>query len=742
MKTLKATRREFLKVTTLAGGGLILTASLPGVAGIIQGDNEDGPAALNHFLTIDPEGNIIFQLTSHEMGQGSGTGLPMILAEELGADWSKVSVRRTGYDKKYLGKIRETTGGSGTISWHWDVMRRMGATAREMLKQAAANRWQVGIDQVMVKEGNVLEKGSDRQLGFGELASEAAKLEMPEEVEFKKPDEFEIVGKPVRNLITDGVVLGQSNYGINVDIPDMVYASIEKCPVYKGKMVSYDDSETLKVSGVIQVLAMPALEPADDMNHIQAGVVVIANSTWAAFKGRKALKVTWDLGENEKNNNKRLESEFKSAGEDFGDPVYTEGDYQKLKEEEGIREYSATYISPHQAHALMEPMNATAHFDGDICQVWVGNQNASAVVKNVAKVIDLPEDKIRVHTQNSGGSFGRRYYPDTSMEAAYISKQLRQPVKLTWSREDSIRHDYFHPFQESRFSALYSDDEVKGLELRIIKSVNYAGGDHLWEHAYNFDHMNTYLKPVDGFVHQGAWRSVQVHSSSMGKESFMDELAVEMKKDPLALRRSLLEKEIEKIAFNRPARPGQPNFDDQVLEYRKNIKKTYLSVLDYIDAQGLWKRLESNTGGRGFAMDDFFAETVCAHMVEVVQDDSDWGIKIKKITSVLDCGIVVNPHFGRGQVEGSIIWALSALKYGGIDIKKGVVQQSNFHNNKLVRIDEVPEIEVHFVPSEEPPTGLGEPATPPLAAAVLNAIFDATGKRIRKMPVTRENILS
>lgn len=742
MKTLKATRREFLKVTSLAGGGLILSATLPGVAGIMQGDGDAGPKELNHFLTIDKDGNIIFQLTSHEMGQGSGTGLPMILAEELGADWSKVSVRRTGYDQKYIGKIRETTGGSGTISWHWEHMRRMGAAAREMLKQAAANRWQIALDKVSVSEGFVLENGTDRRLGFGELASEAAQLEVPEEVEFKKPEDFEIIGKPVRNLITEDVAKGQSNYGINVDLPGMVYASIEKCPVYKGKLVSFDDTEAMKVSGVQKVMAMPILEPADDSNHVQEGVVVIADSTWAAFKGRKALDVKWELGDNQRNDNNKLEADFKSAGDDFGDPVYTEGDYQKLKEDEGIEEFSATYINPHQAHALMEPMNATAHYDGEKCQIWVGNQNATAVLKNVAKVIDLPEDKISVFTQNSGGSFGRRYYPDTSMEAAYISKQIKQPVKLTWSREDGIQHDYFHPYQESRFSGIFKDGELKGLDVRIIKTVDYGSGDHVWEHPYNVDHLVTYLKPVDGFIHQGAWRSVQVHSSSMGKECFMDELAIAMKKDPLRLRRALLEKDIEKIAFNRPAQQGQPSFDDIVVDYRTKIKKTYLSVLDYVDNKGLWTRLETSGGGRGFAMDDFFGDTVCAHMVEVERDNSDWGIKIRKITSVLDCGIVVNPHFARGQVEGSIIYALSALKYGGIDIKKGVVQQSNFHNNRLVRIDEVPEIEVHFVPSEEPPTGLGEPATPPLAPAVLNAIFDATGKRIRKLPVTREDIIS
>ncbi|MEP2026437.1 MAG: molybdopterin cofactor-binding domain-containing protein [Reichenbachiella sp.] len=739
---MKTSRRDFLKVSTLAGGGLMLTMTIPGMAKLVQNGSENGLNELNHFLSIDLEGNVIFQLTAHEMGQGSGTGLPMILAEELGADWSKVKIERAGYDKKFIGVIRETTGGSGTIQDHWDLMRRMGATAREMLKSAAADQWQKAKDQLTVDNGFVLETGTDRKLSFGELAAAASKLEVPEEVEFKKPVDFKIVGKPVRNLITDQVVVGDGNYGINMDLPDMVYASIEKCPVYKGKLQSFDDSEALKVNGVTQVFAMPALEPAEDMNHIQEGVVVIATSTWAAFKGRKALKVTWDLGENVTNSNQKIEEQFAKAGEQFENPVYSQGNYNKMKKEEGVSEIEATYINPHQAHALMEPMNATAHYNGDTCQLWVGTQNASSVVLNVAKAVDIPDDKIKVHTQNSGGSFGRRYYPDTSIEAAYISKQIQKPVKLTWSREDGIQHDYFHPYQESRFSALLKDNHFVGMEVKLIKTVPYGSGDHLWEQPYYVEHLDTYLKAVDGLVHQGAWRSVQVHSSSMGKECFIDEVAVELGKDPVAFRQELLAKEIETVKFNRPTRPGQQPFDEIVKEFRTTLRKNYRSVLSYIGEHQLWEKAKSPGIGRGFAMEDFFANTVCAHIVEVEKDDSDWGIHIKKITSVLDCGIVVNPHFGRGQVEGSIVWALSALKYGGIDIKKGVVQQSNFHNNKLLRIDEVPEIEVHFVPSEEPPTGLGEPATPPLAPAVLNAIFDATGKRIRKLPVKREDILA
>ncbi|MEO9803964.1 MAG: molybdopterin cofactor-binding domain-containing protein [Reichenbachiella sp.] len=739
---MRTTRRDFLKVTTLAGGGLMLTMTVPAVAKMLQEDKEGSRVDFNHFLSIDRDGNIVFQLTAHEMGQGSGTGLPMILAEELGADWSKIRLERADYDKKYDGLIRPTTGGSGTISWYWGPMRKMGATAREMLKTAASQRWAVPVEQLSTKNGFVLEAGTERKLSFGELADEAAKVEVPEEVTFKKPEDYTLVGKPIQNLITEAIAVGKGNYGINVDLPDMLYASIEKCPVYKGKLLSFDDTEALEVQGVLEIMAIPALQPAEDMTHVQEGVAIIATSTWAAFKGRKALKIDWDLGENRNNDNQKLEEIIESAGERFEEPAYRAGDYQKLKAEEGYREIEATYENPHQVHALMEPMNATAHYNGDSCEIWVGTQNASKVVLNVAKAVDIPEDKIAVHVQNSGGSFGRRYYPDTSIEAAYISKQLKKPVKLTWTREDGIRHDYFHPYQQSKFNGLINEDRVVGMQVKLIKTQDYVSGDQLWEHPYDFEHLEAFFNPIDGFVHQGAWRSVQVHSGSLGKECFIDELALEINKDPVELRNDLLSKEIEYVAFDRPTRPGQRDFGDIVLEHRRTLRTRNRSVLKFIEAEGLWNRAKVVGAGRGFAMDDFFGETVCAHIVEMEKDDSDWGVKIKKITSVLDCGIVVNPHFGRGQVEGSIIYALSALKYGGIDIKNGRVVQSNFHNNKLLRIDEVPEIEVHFVPSEEPPRGLGEPATPPLAPAVLNAIFDTTRKRIRKLPVTREDILA
>ncbi|MEO9967963.1 MAG: molybdopterin cofactor-binding domain-containing protein [Reichenbachiella sp.] len=739
---MKATRRNFLKVTSLAGGGLMLAGAIPGMGKILTQDEESVLSSFNHFISIDLEGNVVFQLTAHEMGQGSGTGLPMIMAEELGADWSTVTIERADYDKKYEGLIRETTGGSGTISFYWDSLRNMGATVRELLKAAAANRWQVSTEGLSVSNGFVIDSGSDRKLSFGELAAEAATLEVPKEVELKSPADFNLIGKPVKNLITDKVAMGQGNYGINMDLPDMLYASIEKCPVYKGKLIKFDAAETLKVNGVIDVISVPTLESTEDEIHVQEGVAVIATSTWAAFKGRKSLKCDWDLGDNENNDNERLNAAVETAGKKWEKPVYSVGKYDELKDLEDYREIKATYINPHQAHALMEPMNATAHYNGQTCEIWVGTQNATKVVVNVAKAVDIPADKIKVHVQNSGGSFGRRYYPDTSIEAAYLSKQLKKPIKLTWTREDGIRHDYFHPYQVSHFSGLIKEDEVIGMQLKMVKTASYASGDNLWEQPYDLGHLDTFINPIDNLVHQGAWRSVQVHSSSLGKECFIDELAIELKKDPLELRNVLYSKPIEYVAFDRPTPPGEQDFGELVMDFRTDLRRRNRSVMEYISANKLWDRAKSAGKGRGFAIDDFFGRTVCAHIVEVEKDNSDWGIKITKITSVLDCGIVVNPHFGRGQVEGSIIYALSALKYGSIDLKNGKVQQSNFHNNKLLRIDEVPEIEVHFVPSEETPRGLGEPATPPLAPAVLNAIFDATGKRIRKVPVYKEDLLA
>ena len=723
-------RRNFIKVSATATGGMMLAFNLPAAAGFLTEEAIEG-TQLNSYLKIDKEGNIIFNLTKHEMGQGSGTGLPMILADELGADWNKLSIVRSDYDTSFSGLEMGTTGGSSTIYKMWDVLRNAGATAREMLKQAAADEWGTGPEQLQVANSYVINPITGDQLEFGQLVGKAATLPVPEEVTLKAHADFELITKPVKNLITQDVTMGKANYGINIDIPNMVYASIEKCPVYKGKMKSFDAEEALKVFGVIDVIPFPSIEAAEDGQHVQEGVAVIAKSTWSALKGRKALKIEWDFGKNGNQSIDELNATIDAEKEKSLEVVYSKGNLAALEEDEDVEWMEYDYANPYQAHALMEPINGTAHFQGDSCEVWVGTQSGERMSKEVEKITGLPREKVTIHVLNSGGSFGRRYYADSTMEATYLSQAIGKPVKVTWSREDEISHDYFHPYQRSIHKAAVKDDKVLGWSTKIFRTENYFSGDNPWEIPYDFPNVTTYTKEIESIIHTGAWRSVSEHSSSLGRESFMDELALKVNMDPISFRLSLLNDDIVK--------EGNDDFAERVFQYRKLLRTRFKAVLNTVKEKGLMSAPRKPGTGRGIAIDTF-SRTVVAHVVDVSLNNSRVGFQVDKVSSVVHCGTLVNPHFGRGQIEGSIIWALSAVYYGGVEVNDGIVNRSNFHDNILLRIDETPEIDVHFIPSEEPPTGLGEPATPPLAPAVLNALYDATGNRIRKIPVSKADL--
>lgn len=729
-------RRNFIKVSGLAGGGLMMSLSIPviGETGIINSIKDS--FTLNKFLTIEKNGNLIFHLTKHEMGQGTGTGIPMIFADELGADWSKVIIKNADYDQKFGWEEMGTTGGSGSIERIWDSIRKAGAMVRELLKQAAANHWGVEKDILIVKNSYVINPISNKKLEFGKLAEAASVLTVPENVLLKDIKDYVYIGKSIKNRITKEIIVGKGGFGIDMDLPEMVYATIKRCPVYKGKLKNYDDKEARNIDGVLEVFPIVFPKPIDTTQYVPEGVVVVANSTWNAFKGCKQLKVEWDYGENAGKSMTGFENEMTSA-KDTGRLIVDIGAIESEFKNPENEILEAEYNNPHQAHALMEPLNATAHYKADSCEIWVGTQDGGIVNTEVAKVIQLPTDKVIVHVLNSGGSFGRRYHVDSSMEAAFISKKVNKPVKLTWTREDEIMFDHFHPYQRNYFKAVITPGkEALAFENKAVKSLEYVPGwADKWDQPYYFPNIRTYFQYVPNILPQGPWRSVGEHSSCLGKECFIDELAHKVLKDPVDYRIELLSKEVDM---------GDPsNFPDWVKQYilpdQKIVKDRLLKVMEYIKINGLWDKDMPEGRGKGFAIENF-GQTVCAQIAEVNMEDPDHGFRVDKITAIVHCGMVINPHFGRGQIEGSIIWALSALKYGGLEVENGVVMRDNFHNNKVIRMDESPEIEVIFIDSSDKPSGLGEPGTPPLAPAVLNAIFNASGKRIRKLPVTRDDI--
>ncbi|UII81132.1 xanthine dehydrogenase family protein molybdopterin-binding subunit [Flagellimonas sp. CMM7] len=734
------TRRSFLKVSGKAGGGLVLSLSLPMYGNVRPLNQNEKEVEFNNFISIDTNGEITIMLTKHEMGQGTGTSIPTIIADELDADWNKIKIKKVEYSPKYTWHEMGTTGGSGSISRTWDPIRKAGATTKELLKQAAAIKWDVDPIILKVENSIITNLATDEKMEFGELAEAASKLPIPDNVTLKEPGDYKYIGKPIKNRITKDVISGKAKYGIDMDVPGMVYASIEKCPIYKGKLKSYDVTEAKKVEGVLDIFPIVLSEEIKSLlnpvlGYVNEGIVVVATSTWIAFKARKQLKVEWDGGENGPRSLASLNSDMRAVKNTPGQRTMDLGDVEEGFANSDNEVVEMEYDNPYQAHALMEPLNATADFREDLCEIWVGTQDAEQTISEVAKVLELPPEKVVVHDLNSGGSFGRRYHADTSIEAAFVSRKIGKPVKITWTREDEVRNDHFQPYLKNYLrAAITPEKKVVGIENRAICTVDYATWVEKWEHYYAFPNIRCYRTLVPTLLHEGAWRSVGEHSAALSKECFVDELAHKLQKDPLDYRMELLSHEVDW---------GDPKtMPDWAIKYllprKKLVRQRQLDIISHIKKNSLWPKETGKGKGMGFAIANF-GDTVCAEIVEVTMDE-EFGFTVDKVTAIVHCGMVINPHFGKGQIEGAIIWALSAVKYGGVEVENGIVQRSNFHNNKVLRMDELPEIDVVFIESDERPSGLGEPGTPPLAPAVLNAIFNASGKRIRKIPVTKDDL--
>ncbi|MEL7119157.1 MAG: molybdopterin cofactor-binding domain-containing protein [Bacteroidota bacterium] len=738
---MKINRRDFLKISGRGGGGLILSLAVP-VHGKIGGLIEDiGQIEFNNFISIDHNGEITIMLTKHEMGQGTGTAIPTIIADELNADWSKVKIKQVAYDPKYTWLEMGTTGGSGSISRTWDSIRIAGATVKKLLMQTAANNWGVDIKVLEVENSYITNLVTNERVEFGALAEGASQLPIPKDIVLKTPKEYTYIVKTLKNRLTEDVISGKAKYGIDMNIPGMVYASIEKCPIYKGTLKSYDAKEAKKKKGVLDVfpIVLPKVIKSklnSVLSHVDEGVVVIAMSTWIAFEARKLLKIEWEGGENESRSMASLDKDMEYVKE-LPDVMSVDiGNVETELANSSSRVVEMQYDNPYQAHAVMEPLNATAHFENDSCELWVGTQDAEQTIREVATSLELPMEKITLNNLISGGSFGRRYHTDTSIEAAFISKHIKKPVKLVWTREDEVRNDHFQPYLRNYLKAIVSrEGEVIGIENRAISTVEYASWSEKWEFFYAFPNIRCYRTRVPTLLHEGAWRAVGEHLAAMSKECFVDELAHELGKDPLDYRVELLSREVDL---------GNPKdlpeaVQRYVLPRRDLAWQRQLDIIFYIKKSKLWSNQTQKGKGRGFAI-HAFGSTICAQIAEV-SIGGDLGYCVDKVTAIVHCGLVINPHFAKGQIEGSIIWALSALKYGGMEVENGMVQRSNFHDNKVLRIDELPEIDVIFLKSDERPSGLGEPGTPPLAPAVLNAIFNASGKRVRKIPVTKKDLL-
>jgi len=716
MKKTQLTRRDFLKISAASGGGLLIGFNLSACG---KTENEAAPAAStevlsddsfspNAWISISTDNVVTFQVASSEMGQGIMTGISMLLAEELDADWSMVKAEfapaHSAYHNPLMG--RQATGGSTAIRGFWVPVRTAGAVAREILVQAAAKQWNVSPDDCRTEKGAVIHDASQRTLRYGELAEAASTLPGPTTVFLKEPDEFVLLGQPMPRLDTSQKTDGSAIFGMDVELPGLLTATIARCPILGGSVKAFDASKALAIPGVQKVI------------EISSGIAVIADHYWAAKKGRDALSIEWDSGPNPSLSSESILAQFKQGLEQDGFTARDEGNI-----EEGINKAGKTleaiYGAPYQAHACMEPMNCTADVRSDGCDVHVPTQGQTSTQNTAMSITGLPEEKVRVHTTFLGGGFGRRSEQDFVRDAVESSKAVGKPVKVIWSREDDIMHDQYRP---ASYNALRGGVDAEG---RITAWEHRIAGPSILHRInsdwvkdghdgtstegaknipYGIDNLYVSYAMVNPGVPVGFWRSVGSSQNAYITECFFDELAALAGKDPLAARLELLEQH--------PRHAG---------------------VLKLAAEKSGWGSPLPEGHARGIAVAESFGSFAAQVAVVSVERGR---VRVHRMTCAVDCGMVVNPNTIHAQMESAVVYGLTATLKGAITIKNGRVSQSNFDDFPLLRIDECPEIDVHIVQSDAAPGGIGEPGVPPTAPAVANAVFALTGKPVRSLPIS------
>jgi isoquinoline 1-oxidoreductase beta subunit len=706
------TRREFLEAAGVAGAGLVIGFHLPAT-----GRSGGGRAAVaapfgpNAWLRIGADESVVVVVDRSEMGQGVTTSLPMLLAEELEADWSKVRIEFAPADKAYINPMfgMQGTGGSTSVRAAYTPLRKAGAAAREMLISAAAQTWGVDKAQCRAERGAVLHPGSRRRpLTYGMLVAKAATLPVPQDPPLKDPKDWKILGTRVKRLDTPPKVDGSAQFGIDVKTPGLLVGLVARSPVFGGKVKSFDAAKAKAVPGVKHVV------------QISTGVAVVADGYWSAKKGRDALAVTWDEGPTANVSSASISQLFGQRAEQAGAVARHDGDAQGALPGAATK-LDAVYELPFLAHATMEPMNCTAHVRpaGGGVDIWAPTQFQTGAQGLGAGIGGVPPEKVRVHTTYLGGGFGRRFELDFIQEALETSKATGVPVKVIWSREDDTRHAQYRPANYHRMQAgvdasgrpvawthrivapsimarVFPDTVKNGLDGEAVE-----GGVEM---PYTVPNVHVDYALTDTGIPVGFWRSVNNSFNAFAVETFIDELANAAKKDPYEYRRDLLGK-----------------------------APRHLGVLNLAASKAGWGTPAAAGRSRGIAVYKSF-DSYVAEVAEI-SVGSDGAPRVHRVVCAVDCGPVVNPDIVEAQMQGAIVYGLTAALWGEITIDQGRVQQSNFHDYRMLRLAEMPVVEVHIVPSTESQGGVGEPGTPPIAPAVCNAIFAATGKRIRKLPI-------
>jgi len=698
-------RRDFLTVGVAAGTGLVIGFYLP------HGNSTGAGStfAPNAYLKITPDGKITIVVARSEMGQGVRTSLPMILAEELEADWKQIAIEQAGASTLYGD---QTTGGSASVRTTWDPMRKAGAAAREMLISAAALEWGVPRSGCKAQNSAVVHAASNRRLTYGQLANKAGAQPIPTDVPLKQAKDYQIVGRTLPRLDVPSKVAGTAEFGIDFRLPGMKYAVLARCPVIGGKVASFDDKESKKISGVGFVGKIG-----------DSAVAVVADSVWNAMEGRRTLNVQWDEGPNKELNSAAAFESLKSAAKK---PVtlYSTGDVSKVSG----RRIEAEYQLPLMAHAPMEPGNCTAHFRGSNCELWAPTQVPQDVRDSVAQAVGLDPDQVKVNVTLMGGGFGRRLEHDYGVEAALVSKAANAPVNVLWTREDDMRNSTYRPASYHKLSAVLDGQgwPVAFSHRIVAPSISGQKGlptpngvdPDLPDEAplvYSFPAALVEYVMAETPVPLGWMRSVYALQAGFASESFIDELAAAAKKDPLEYRLHLLSK-------------------DEDIKYFDTVWHTarMRGVLQLAAEKAGWGKPLPAGHYQGIACFGCFS-TYMAEVVEISMENDQ--PRVQRVVAAMDCGQVVNPGILEQQIKGGVIYALTNALRAQITIDKGRVVQGNFDDYAAIRMNEAPLIEAYSVPSTEAPTGAGEPPVPPLAPALCNAIFAATKKRIRALPI-------
>jgi len=711
-------RRNFIKLSGLTGAALTLGFSLPAPgkeAAIINPLAIDSSGIeLNAWISIDTTGKVTITNHRAEMGQGSYQAVPQIIAEELEVDLNQVNIIfGVGNNKKYGSQI---TGGSSTVRGSYKNLLRLSASAREMLIEAAAKKWNVNKSECYAENGQVIHKPTGKKSGYGELVEAAAKLEPPENIILKNPKDYKILRKPLPRQDNPQKVNGKAIFGIDFKLPGMMYAVVERSPRFQGKVKSINDTETKKIPGVRHVHKVNR----DVFNNMREGVAVVADNLWAAMQGRKALKVEWDDSAFPHHSTDQLYEKLREMSKGEIISYRTKGNFTAAFDK-AEKKMEAFYETPYESHSCMEPLNCTAHVTDDQCEIWGPIQAPDWIQSNLSAHLKLPMEKVTVNMTFLGGGFGRKAFTDYPYEAAMLSKEIKAPVQVVWTREDDMTIGPFRPGMVYRCKAGLSNGRISAFETKMAgqnmgqqepgadkKGYNDSVTEGLLEPYFNsFPHHSFGDAPLESPIPVMWWRSVYASTNGFAYESFIDELANEAGKDPLEFRKQHLWEE------------------------------RYQHLIDKLEEVSGWKSRKKNEG-YGVAITECFSSIVGE--VVKVSKGMNGKVKIDKVWAVMDCGWYVNPDIIKAQVEGSIVMALGAATRHATHFTDGLAVEKNFNTYLMPRINEIPEIEVHVMENEEKAGGVGEPGLPPFTPALTNAIFDLTGKRIRVLPFNLDEV--